>query len=157
MTDQLLSLLRIVLLIALYAFFGRVLWAVWVEVRVPAVQRTGLGRPSTGPQSAAVVARHFRVSALKAVSPVTIKGHVFPVSEKPFTIGRAEDNDLCVPDDPYVSGRHARFFLQGGYVVVDDLGSTNGTYVNTTRISEPNDLEIGDRVQIGGVILEAIK
>lgn len=157
MTDQLLSILRIVLLIALYVFFVRVLWAVWVEVRIPAVQRAGVGRPSTGPQSASVVARHFRVSAIKAISPLTIKGQVFPVSDTPFTIGRADDNDLCIPDDPYISGRHAHVFLQSGYVVVDDLGSTNGTYVNSTRITEPNDLEIGDRIQIGGVILEAIK
>jgi pSer/pThr/pTyr-binding forkhead associated (FHA) protein len=64
---------------------------------------------------------------------------------------------LCITDDPYISGRHARLYLQGGYAVIDDLGSTNGTYVNTTRITEPNDLEIGDRIQIGGVILEAVK
>lgn len=157
MTDQLLSLLRIVLLIALYGFFLRVLWAVWVEVRIPAIHRTGVGRPASGPQSAAVVARAFRVSALKAVAPVTIKGHVYDVTEKPFTIGRAQDNDLCVPDDPYISGHHARVYLHSGYAVVDDLGSTNGTFVNSERIAEPNDLEIGDRVQIGGVILEAVK
>lgn len=157
MTDQLLSILRIVLLIALYVFFARVLWAVWVEVRIPAVQRAGVGRPSSGPQSLGVVARQFRVSAVKAIAPLTIKGHVFDVSEQPFTIGRAEDNDLCVPDDPYISGRHARLYLQSGYAVIDDLGSTNGTFVNSTRIIEPNDLEIGDRIQIGGVILEAIK
>ncbi len=157
MTDQLLSLLRIVLLIALYVFFMRVLWAVWVEVRVPAMQRVGTGRPANGPQSAGIVARPFRVSAVKAVTPITIKGHVYPVSEKPFTIGRAEDNDVCIPDDPFISGRHARLFLQGGYAVIDDLGSTNGTYVNNTRVTEPNDLEIGDRIQIGGVILEAVK
>lgn len=138
-------------------FFARVLWAVWVEVRIPAVQRAGLGRPASGPQSVEAVAREFRVSAVKAVSPVTIKGHVFEVSQTPFTIGRAEDNDLCVSDDPYVSGRHAKIYLQSGYAVVEDLGSTNGTYVNSTRISEANDLEIGDRIQIGGIILEAVK
>jgi hypothetical protein len=157
MTDQLLSLLRIVLLVALYAFFARVLYAVWVEVRIPALQRTAAGRPASGPQSAGVVAREFRVSGVKAIAPVTIKGHVFPVSTTPFTIGRAEDNDLCIPDDQFISGRHARLYLQGGYVVIDDLGSTNGTYVNSNRITEPNDLEIGDRIQIGGVILEAVK
>lgn len=157
MTDQLLSLLRIVLLLALYAFFARVVWAVWVEVRVPAVQRTGSGRPATGPQSAGVVARAFRVSSLKAIAPVTLKGQTFPVSENPWTIGRADDNDLCVADDPYVSGRHARVFLSSGYAVVEDLGSTNGTFVNDSRITEPNDLEIGDRIQIGGVILEAVR
>lgn len=154
MTDQFLSLLRIALLIALYVFFMRVLWAVWMEVRIPAVQRVGRASSVEG---SAIVARQFRVSSIKAVAPVTIKGHVYPVTDTPFTIGRADDNDLCVTDDPYISARHARFFRQGGYVVIDDLGSTNGTYVNNTRISEPNDLEVGDRVQIGGVILEAVK
>lgn len=157
MTDQLLSLLRIVLLLALYVFFARVLYAVWVEVRIPAVQRAGAGRSASSSQSGGVVAREFRVSAVKAIAPVTIKGHVYPISTTPLTIGRAEDNDVCVPDDPYISGRHARLYQQAGYVVIDDLGSTNGTYVNTDRITEPNDLEIGDRIQIGGVILEAVK
>lgn len=157
MTDQLLSILRIALLVALYVFFMRVLWAVWVEVRVPAVQRVGAGRPSSGPQSTGVVARQFRVSAIKAVAPATIKGHVYPVSDIPFTVGRADDNDLFMPDDPYISGRHAHIYLHAGYVVIDDLGSTNGTYVNNSRITEPNDLEIGDRIQIGGIILEAVK
>lgn len=157
MTDQLLGLLRIALLIALYVFFVRVLWAVWVEVRVPAVQRAGAGRPASGPQSAGSVARQFRVSAIKAVAPVTIKGHIYPVSQQPFTIGRADDNDLTVADDPYISGRHAHIYLHGGYAVIEDLGSTNGTYVNNTRVTEPNDLEIGDRIQIGGIILEAVK
>jgi pSer/pThr/pTyr-binding forkhead associated (FHA) protein len=157
MTDQLLSLLRIVLLIALYVFFARVLWAVWVEVRVPALPRTGPGRPTSGPQALGAVAATFRVSSMRVIAPVTHKGHVIAVSTTPWTIGRASDNDLCIPDDPYMSGRHARIFLQSGYAVVEDLGSTNGTYVNNTRISEPNDLEIGDRVQMGGVILEAVK
>jgi hypothetical protein len=157
MTDQLLSLLRIVLLVALYVFFARVLYAVWIEVRIPAVQRTSVGRPASGSPSAGVVAREFRVSAVKAIAPVTIKGQVFPISTTPFTIGRSEDNDLCIQDDPFISGRHARLSLQAGYAVIEDFGSTNGTYVNSNQIAEPNDLEVGDRIQIGGVILEAVK
>ncbi len=157
MTDQLLSLLRIVLLLALYVFFARVLWAVWVEVRVPAIQRAGVTRPASTPGSSPSVAHAFRVSAVKAIAPITIKGHVFDLTGQPLSIGRSDANDLCVADDPYISGHHARLYLQAGYAVVEDLGSTNGTYVNNDRISEPNDLEIGDRIQIGGVILEAIK
>lgn len=155
MTDQLLGFLRLALLLALYVFFARVLWAVWIEVRIPALPRAG--RPTTGPQSVQSVSRTFRVSSLRAIAPVTIKGNTYNVSKTPLTVGRAQDNDVCILDDAYVSGHHARIFLQSGYVVVEDLGSTNGTFVNSTRITEPNDLEIGDRVQMGGIILEAVQ
>jgi len=161
MTDQLLGLLRIALLISLYAFFARVLWAVWVEVRVPATPRSAItptprsSRSNTG--AIARVARPFRVARLRIISPVTMKNLTFAVGDTPFTVGRLEENNLCLPDDSYVSSRHARLYRIDGHVVVEDLGSTNGTFVNKEPISGVTKVRIGDRVQIGGVILEAEK
>lgn len=161
MTDQLLGLLRIALLIALYAFFARVLWAVWVEVRVPATPRAAItpsarsSRSNTG--AIARIARPFRIGRMCIVSPVTMKNLTFAVGEDPFTVGRLEDSNLCLGDDAYVSSRHARFFRHDGYLMVEDLGSTNGTFVNKDRITGSTRLRVGDRVQIGGVILEAEK
>lgn len=161
MTDQLLGLLRIALLIALYAFFARVLWAVWVEVRVPATPRAAItptarsSKSNTG--AIARVARPFRITRMRIISPVTMKNLTFAVGENPFTVGRLEDNNLCLSEDAYVSSRHARLYRQDGYLVVEDLGSTNGTFLNKDRISSVTRLRVGDRVQIGGVILEAEK
>jgi len=68
-------------------------------------------------------------------------------------IGRSPDADIHI-DDPYSSEFHARVGLQDERVVVHDLGSTNGTYVNGRRVTSPTSASRGDTVQIGKTILE---
>uniref|UniRef100_A0A6J5ZQA9 Unannotated protein n=1 Tax=freshwater metagenome TaxID=449393 RepID=A0A6J5ZQA9_9ZZZZ len=63
-------------------------------------------------------------------------------------LGRGEQAEIRL-DDPYASSRHARLVLQGGRVVLEDLGSTNGTYLNEELVSGPQPLHQGDRVRIG--------
>ncbi len=72
------------------------------------------------------------------------QGHVF---------GRSEDADIPI-DDPYASEFHARLGIQDDKVIVHDLGSTNGTYVNGRRVTSPRSVVRGDTVQIGKTILE---
>lgn len=72
------------------------------------------------------------------------QGHVF---------GRSEDADIPI-DDPYASEFHARLGVQDDKVIVHDLGSTNGTYVNGRRVTSPRSVVRGDTVQIGKTILE---
>ena len=72
------------------------------------------------------------------------QGHVF---------GRSEDADVPI-DDPYASEFHARLGVQDDKVIVHDLGSTNGTYVNGRRVTSPRSVVRGDTVQIGKTILE---
>ena len=69
-------------------------------------------------------------------------------------IGREPSLPLHLDDDTQVSRRHARIALQGNQVVVEDLGSTNGTYVNDQPISSPRALNPGDRVRVGLTVLE---
>ena len=69
-------------------------------------------------------------------------------------IGREPSLPLHLDDDTQVSRRHARIAVQGGQVVVEDLGSTNGTYVNDQPISSPRSLNPGDKVRIGLTVLE---
>jgi pSer/pThr/pTyr-binding forkhead associated (FHA) protein len=68
-------------------------------------------------------------------------------------IGRSTDADIQITD-PYSSEFHARVGMQDGHVVVHDLGSTNGTYVNGRRVTSPTSVTRGDTVQIGKTILE---
>jgi pSer/pThr/pTyr-binding forkhead associated (FHA) protein len=68
-------------------------------------------------------------------------------------IGRSSDADIHI-DDPYSSEFHARVGLQDNTVLVHDLGSTNGTYVNGRRVTTPTTVSKGDTVQIGKTILE---
>jgi FHA domain len=73
--------------------------------------------------------------------------------DKEVTLGR-EDTDLVFEDDGEVSRRHAAFRPAGGRVEVEDLGSTNGTFVNDNRITGPTALSSGDKVRIGQTTLE---
>jgi hypothetical protein len=71
-----------------------------------------------------------------------------------LTLGREEGGADLVIDDPGVSRQHARFLTDGGAVRVEDLGSSNGTYVNGERISGAVPLRAGDEVQVGATVLE---
>lgn len=160
MTDQLLGLLKVLLLIALYGFFARVLWAVWHEVRLPAVMRAAnppAQQPAVRPGDIATVPRKYRVRAVRIVSPATMKGIEFEVSDRVVTVGRADDSTMCIADDEYASARHASLERRDGIVHVTDLGSTNGTRLNGGIIDTPTMLRVGDRIQFGAVIVEAVK
>src|SRR5436305_3149983 len=69
-------------------------------------------------------------------------------------VGREPSLPLHLDEDSQVSRRHARFSAQGGGAAVEDLGSTNGTYVNDQPISSPRTLNPGDKVRIGLTVLE---
>jgi pSer/pThr/pTyr-binding forkhead associated (FHA) protein len=69
-------------------------------------------------------------------------------------VGREPSLPLHLDEDTQVSRRHARIALQGGQVLVEDLGSTNGTYVNDQPINAPRALNPGDKVRIGLTVLE---
>ncbi|MCU0265062.1 MAG: FHA domain-containing protein [Actinomycetia bacterium] len=66
----------------------------------------------------------------------------------PITIGRAEENTIALDDD-YVSGRHARVYPHEGSWVVEDLGSTNGTFLGTTKVTSPTVIPSSGTIRIG--------
>ena len=70
----------------------------------------------------------------------------------PVVVGRSPNSDIVV-DEPYVSSTHARFTIQGPALVVEDLGSTNGTMVNGRPIAQPVTLRENDEVQVGDTIM----
>ncbi len=65
-----------------------------------------------------------------------------------LVLGRGESAEIRL-EDPFASSRHARVFEQGNVVVIEDLGSTNGTYLNEEVLQSPRPLHPGDRVRIG--------
>jgi len=74
----------------------------------------------------------------------------------PLTLGRGEGNDVALSDE-YVSTRHARFIPHNGQWYVEDLGSTNGTYVAGARISRPTPVGAKSTVRLGRTVLELRK
>ncbi len=73
---------------------------------------------------------------------------VFDIDKPTVIVGRGEDADILI-DNPSMSRRHARFRQEGDGWVVEDLGSSNGTYMNGERITEPQPVDVGTEVAFG--------
>jgi pSer/pThr/pTyr-binding forkhead associated (FHA) protein len=173
MTDQVLNLLKFVLLGLLYLFFARVLWAVWSEVRTPARRPMTNSARAAGVQiappaprpSAAVPADRKqsrsakkqakgRASRLVILEPKSRRGMSVALTGD-VTLGREPHCTISIDDDAYVSQLHLRVFDYEGQPMVEDLGSTNGTYHNGTKLVGTKLLHPGDRIQVGTTVIEA--
>jgi hypothetical protein len=159
MSEQLLNILKLCLLALVYLFMLRVLRAVWAEVTPkPANALTGRrARRAAAPVVAAPAPPRGRrgkgpPAELVAVEPADQAGRRYPLGDE-ITVGRAAGCQVTV-DDTYVSQLHARVFSRDGQVMVEDLGSTNGTYLNRSKVSGPMVMQKGDRLQIGNTVLE---
>jgi predicted component of type VI protein secretion system len=78
-------------------------------------------------------------------------GQTFDLSQNLTNLGRGPSNDIVI-NHAQVSRQHARFIRQGGTMVLEDLGSTNGTYVNGVRLTTPQTLNNGDTVGLGDTV-----
>ena len=145
MTDAVLNALKLVLLALVYLFFGRVLWAVWSEVRTPVATQ--------GRQKAKRRPGVKGVPSFVVIEPRERRGQTFTLSNA-LTVGRVDDNDIVITDDSFVSSHHARIEIRPDSVWVLDLKSTNGTFVNGQRVTDARSVRKGDRIQVGGTVLE---
>jgi pSer/pThr/pTyr-binding forkhead associated (FHA) protein len=84
------------------------------------------------------------------------QGERAELADAPILIGRGNDAAIRLDDD-YVSTRHARIAASGDQWFVEDLGSTNGTYIGSARITQPTTLPLGTQVRIGKTVLELRK
>ncbi len=83
-------------------------------------------------------------------------GQSVPLGDGPILLGRGTDAAIRLDDD-YVSTRHARFATNGEQWFVEDLGSTNGTYIGNQRVTSPVPVSIGTSVRLGKTIVELRK
>ena len=132
-------------MIDLVLFIGRILLVALLYVFLFVTMRTGIG----------LVRGQRRDAALWSVDvekgPAGLRGlHVDILG--PVVIGRAPSSDIVI-DEPFVSANHARYTLQGPALVLEDLGSTNGTLVNGHPIDQPVTLRDEDEVQVGDAIM----
>ena len=152
MSEGVLTILKFCLMALLYLFVARVVWVVSSELRAAPV-----AVPAAAPEARrAATGRRGKQKGwrLTVVEPEATRGVVYEV-EGELTIGRAGGCGIALPDDTFVSNVHARVFERDGNAWVEDLGSTNGTFVNGTQIEEARRLRKRDRVQTGSTILEA--
>jgi pSer/pThr/pTyr-binding forkhead associated (FHA) protein len=93
---------------------------------------------------------------LRVVEPVGQAGQVFELADE-LTVGRAAGCGVALEHDTFASKVHARLYRQDGRLWIEDLGSTNGTFLNTHRLDGPCELRRGDRLQVGETVLEVSK
>jgi hypothetical protein len=146
--------LKFAFLVVLYLFL---LWVAWSAVRDLRRGRQGTvsadrNRPSdaTGMYSAAEALIDSGLDTEPRLLVERAPGHESGVSyelDEIVTLGRG-DVEIRL-DDPFASSRHARISRQGPVVVIEDLGSTNGTYLNDELLTGPQPLHDGDRIRIG--------
>lgn len=160
-----LTILKLCLVGVIYLFLARVVRAVWVEIRT---ERAGVAPPlasaesSVAPALAPVGRRAGRKAAkvdkanarptLKIVEPPGQLGTTFRLDNE-VTVGRAPGCAVSI-DDTFASQIHARVFQRDSQWFVEDLGSTNGTWVNRKRVHGPTKFLPGDRLQVGNTVLE---
>jgi Inner membrane component of T3SS, cytoplasmic domain len=87
------------------------------------------------------------------VTSGALAGTSLGLTGQQITVGRANDATLVLNDD-YASSRHARLFPQDGQWIVEDLGSTNGTYLDRQKVTQPTPVPTGVPIRIGKTVLE---
>jgi pSer/pThr/pTyr-binding forkhead associated (FHA) protein len=120
-------------------------------------RQNGSRGPGRGGQSRGKPAKRPRGAPTHvAVVEGANAGQTVPLDEAPILIGRGTDAAIRLDDD-YVSTRHARIASSGDQWFVEDLGSTNGTYIGTHRLTQPTTLQLGSVIRIGKTTLELRK
>jgi len=170
MSELTLTLLRLgflvllwILVLSVVAVLRRDLFGMQVTKRktpaVPGRARSFPGRnrpapagpgPASGSGAAPVAAGGPRALV---VTEGSLRGTTVALGQAPILIGRAPECTLVLEDD-YASGRHARFSLQSGVWMLEDLGSTNGTYLGRSKVEAPIAVDPGTPVRIGRTVLE---
>jgi Inner membrane component of T3SS, cytoplasmic domain len=165
MSELTLTLLRLgflallwLLVLSILAVLRRDLFGTRVVRRTP---RAAGGAPAAGGPGPAAPAPGRRPRAPEGrpalrtlvVTEGSLRGTTLTLGQAPILIGRAPESTLVLDDD-YASARHARIFPQDGGWLVEDLGSTNGTLIGSTRVEQPTRLEAGVPVRVGRTVLE---
>jgi hypothetical protein len=145
--DSALLILKIAFLVLLYLFIWRIVRTASRDLRLP--QESFILAPSRegGVATARPSIDSGRLIVVK--SRELDEGTDFELNSAQVTIGRGGQNDIALGADEYASARHARFEPRQDGVWVQDLGSTNGTFLNGARLERPRRLTHGDVVRVG--------
>jgi pSer/pThr/pTyr-binding forkhead associated (FHA) protein len=126
-------------------------------------QRSTPRRQATPPPAPARKEKPAKASKGKRGVPGTLvvtqgalSGTTVRLADSPVTLGRSQDSTIVLDDD-YVSSRHARFFPREGQWLVEDMGSTNGTYIDRTKVTSATTVKIGVPIRIGKTVVELRK
>jgi hypothetical protein len=144
--EEALLVLKILFLVLLYLFIWRIVRSAAKDVRMPQesfVLAPG-SVPGLGEQPQVETGRLVVVK-----SPALEEGDEVQLDSAPLMLGRGSRNDVDLGRDEYASSEHARIEPRRDGVWIEDVGSTNGTYLNGTRLTGPKRLSVGDVVRVG--------
>jgi pSer/pThr/pTyr-binding forkhead associated (FHA) protein len=113
-------------------------------------------KAAKAPKPARAVRRKRGAATQVVVAEGQDSGITVPLGDLPILIGRGSDATIQLDDD-YVSTRHARFIVNGDQWFIEDLGSTNGTFLGTQRVTTPLAVNTGSRVRVGKTTIELRK
>jgi pSer/pThr/pTyr-binding forkhead associated (FHA) protein len=143
--DSVLLVLKIAFLVLLYLFIWRIVRTAGRDLRLP--QESFILRPAI---AGGAIGQAINPGRLVVVQSQVLKvGEEFGLDASPLTVGRGTQNDVSIDGDEFASARHVRVEPRRDGVWVSDVGSTNGTYVNSVRIDRPRKLVQGDVVRVG--------
>jgi pSer/pThr/pTyr-binding forkhead associated (FHA) protein len=142
-----LTILKFLFLGLLYLFIARAIRVMYLDLVGPRV-------PRAQQSVAATPARRKRAQPRELVVTDSDGGRrTYPMSSEPLQIGRSEACQVILADT-YASQMHARVYPKDGEWFVEDLGSTNGTYLNRVKVAQPSPIGAGDEIRIGKTSLE---
>ena len=124
--------------------------------KAPAPARGRAAAPPPAPKAAKPAKPKRGTPSTLIVTGGALSGTSIRLGDVPITLGRAKDSTLVIDDD-YVSSRHARIYPANGQWVVEDLGSTNGTYLDRSKVSGPTPVAIGVPIRVGKTVIELRK
>ena len=157
MNELSLTIIRVAFLAVLWLFVIAAIGVVRTDLLGgPSTARRGRARQAQAPRQGrpARPPRAGRGSPrVLVVTGGALKGTSLDLSQQQITLGRANDATLVLNDD-YASSRHARIFPQDGQWIVEDLGSTNGTYLDRQKVTRPMPVPLGMPIRIGKTVLE---
>jgi hypothetical protein len=147
--DTALLILKIAFLVLLYLFIWRIVRSASRDFRSGPAQESQIIAP--GQAAVAGFAPRAQANARLVVvkSGALRVGEAIPVVAGPIAIGRGGQNDVPLDGDEFASAEHARFETRRDGLWVEDVGSTNGTFVNGARVTTPRRLGKGDIVRVG--------
>lgn len=154
MPDSLLTVLRLLLLTLIWLFFVRVLFLLAAKPRAVAASAPAVTTATPAAAAPPAAAPRTGKANLRVVSGGELANKEFVVGNE-ATIGRGQGCQVQLPDS-MVSQLHARLFRDNKGLHVEDLGSTNGTYLNGRKVGAAARLKKGDRIRVGPVELEVL-
>jgi len=145
--DEALLILKVGFIVLLYLFIWRIVRSASRDFRSGPAGESVIMAPTDAAALGLAPVKRAKLVVLK--SPALDVGEEVPVDSLPVAIGRGGQNEVPLEGDDFASAQHARFEPRRDGLWVEDIGSTNGTFVNGARVTTPRRLSKGDIVRVG--------